>query len=335
MQIQILISKIQDLKNKNISHPELGELNDFRKVEEDKNAIFNFFENSIKELESHADKIPPIVKNQFCDTLGSYLDQISNFHNQIENLVNNGIHRPEFPGQRNNIINWFAADHIYSNQQIINLLAYANSIKLSNNSFALEYSKKTSDLNHELEKLKRMQKETELVLNKIQDKVSNKVVSDAISNFDELESHHSKYANSWFLTFIIAMSFSAVAFCISIFFFPISDEPKLGEIIRNILSKSFFIIFPSIISRISLSKYQTERHLKILYSHRSAVLSQFKEFEIAIGESIDAKNQFRLEIAKYLFSDPQTGLLKNSSSGDLNVNPIVSIIEKIALPKVN
>ncbi|TGK79284.1 hypothetical protein EHQ23_16880 [Leptospira bourretii] len=335
MEIKNIRNKIQELKSKNISHPELGELNDFRKAEVDQNKIFTFFENSLIELETQEDKIPSIIKNQFYTTLISFLDQISSFHTQIDNLVVNGIHRPEFPGQRSNILNWFAGDHIYSNPQIINLIIYSNSIKVSNNTFALDYSKKTNELNKELEKIAKLQKETENILNKIQDKVSSKVVNEAITNFDGLESHHSKYANAWFITFIISMSFSALAFGISIFFFPISDEPKLGEIIRNILYKSFFIVFPSIISKISLTKYQTERHLKILYSHRSAVLSQFKEFEISIGDSIDAKNQFRLEIAKYLFSDPQTGLLKNSNAGDLNVNPIVSIIEKIGLPKAN
>lgn len=334
MNIDDSIKTIYELKEINITHSELGEMNDFKEVEIGKDVILNFFENIINEIKL-LNNIPEIVISQFFDVVDGTLQSIKSYFGQIENLINSGIYRPEYPVERKNIIKWFGGDHIFSNQKVINLIAYKDTEKFNSNYIFEEVSKKRKELNDELEKLKEIQSNTEKILTNIQDKISNKVVSEAISNFDKLEIHHNNFAKKWFFTFIIAMATLIIAFAFSIYLFPITDEPKLGEIIRNLFSKSFIILFPTIIAKISLTKYQTERHLKILYSHRSAVLSQFKEFENAIGDSVDAKNQFRLEIAKYLFSDPQTGLLKNTSNGDINVNPIVSIIEKIGLQKAS
>ena len=82
--------------------------------------------------------------------------------------------------------------------------------------------------------------------------------------------------------------------------------------------------------RISLKKYNLERNLKIIYDHRATVLEQYKTFENSIGDDREAKNLFRLEIAKYIFTDPLTGYISDSQTTDLNVNPIVNIAEKLA-----
>lgn len=74
----------------------------------------------------------------------------------------------------------------------------------------------------------------------------------------------------------------------------------------------------------------TSLHLKIIYENRSTVLVECNNFENAIGEDREAKNRFRVEIAKYIFTDSITGYISDFQAADLSVNPVVNIAEKIA-----
>ena len=103
-----------------------------------------------------------------------------------------------------------------------------------------------------------------------------------------------------------------------------------SEIITNVFKKILLIGLPALLMRICIKKYNLERNLKIIYDHRATVLEQYKNFENAIGDDREAKNLFRLEIAKYIFTDPITGYIGDSQVADLSVNPIVNIAEKLA-----
>ena len=72
---------------------------------------------------------------------------------------------------------------------------------------------------------------------------------------------------------------------------------------------------------------------RILYNHRESVLEQYRIFESVIGNDVNAKNQFRLEIAKFIFSDPVTGYVSDSKISELNINPIIITIEKLSAKK--
>ena len=67
---------------------------------------------------------------------------------------------------------------------------------------------------------------------------------------------------------------------------------------------------------------------RIVYDHRQTVLDQYRTFESAIGDDLEAKNQFRLEIAKFIFSDPITGYVRADTGSELNINPVIGTIEK-------
>ena len=79
--------------------------------------------------------------------------------------------------------------------------------------------------------------------------------------------------------------------------------------------------------RIALTKYNQERHLRITYEHRTTVLKQYRSFEESMSNP-SLRDSFRFEIAKYVFSDPQTGYLDKDSSGEINFNPIISMAER-------
>ena len=98
-----------------------------------------------------------------------------------------------------------------------------------------------------------------------------------------------------------------------------------------IFKRFLLLTLPSILLKISLNKYNTERNLKILYSHKVSVINQAQIYIDDIGDKIEmqqAKNEYRLELAKILFSDPETGYIKPDKSSDVGISP-VRIIERI------
>ena len=140
---------------------------------------------------------------------------------------------------------------------------------------------------------------------------------------------HRKYEARWFFIFTITSVLVVWGFYNAIF--TEIDLANTSKAIFDFIKKLLLISIPAIFLRISIGKYNLERNLRIIYSHRESVLNQYKNFENAIGDDTEAKNTFRLEIAKYIFSDPQTGYLgRDSRSGEVNINPIVNLAEKIA-----
>jgi len=66
--------------------------------------------------------------------------------------------------------------------------------------------------------------------------------------------------------------------------------------------------------------------LKTIYQHRLAALKHYGDFATTIpDEEATIKAQLRLELGKMIFSDPTTGLIKNSEA-DVNINPLVTTL---------
>lgn len=168
--------------------------------------------------------------------------------------------------------------------------------------------------------------EAKKILSNLQDLSAKKGIKKGIETFDRLRDNHCKREWAWFRALIIA----GITLVGSIIYILCTMEGNNSrELIHDFIQKSLIIIPLLIFFKILLTKYNIERHLRIIYDHRSTVLSQYKDFENAIGDDHIAKNQFRLELAKIIFSDPQTGLIKEDSN-DVNLNPIVTLVEKMA-----
>ncbi|PJZ52517.1 hypothetical protein [Leptospira adleri] len=233
---------------------------------------------------------------------------------------------------RTAVIEWFREKHIYHDQNIIYFSVYVLQIKMNDGKQYGVLEKATKDADGIIIEVKKTASEAAKILNSLRDKISSKVVDEAGNNFKNLQAEHSRYETGWFISFVISIIVLFVSVGVSLFCYPFPEDASVAKIIKYTLEKMVLIFLPSLVTKISLSKYRTERHLNFLYSHRSTVLSQFKEFENSISDSQD-KNQFRLEIAKYLFSDPQTGYVKDSLTTDLNFNPIISVMEKFGNSK--
>jgi hypothetical protein len=150
--------------------------------------------------------------------------------------------------------------------------------------------------------------------------------------FQKSRSHHQIYEFVWLLCCI------ATIIAISTLIHSIYNTTIVVEASKNIYIEIGHIIITnflilsllSVLLKISISRYLTERHLRIIYNHRVNVLDMYDTFEAGIDKSSEAINNMRIELAKYMFSDPNFGASQNINHGDLSVSPIINIAEKIA-----
>ncbi|HWS73354.1 MAG TPA: hypothetical protein VN605_14675, partial [Thermoanaerobaculia bacterium] len=160
-----------------------------------------------------------------------------------------------------------------------------------------------------------------------------KGVADAQSSFGALADEHARTATRWFWSFTVASVIVLLAVLWA------AATPTLAGsvplVTAGIFRKLLVISASAAFLRLCLGKYNAERNLKIIYEHRSAVLSQYRVFESAIGDDLEgrtAKNQLRIEIAKYIFNDPATGYVSSDAAADINISPVIGTVERF-LPK--
>jgi len=172
-----------------------------------------------------------------------------------------------------------------------------------------------------------MAAEVEKLLNNLQDRTIKKGVADAAETFSLLRDNHANNEKNWFRAFIVA-GLVTLAAVLYVAFTPL--ESALGYLMASaIVRRVLLISTPAVIMQLSLSKFSLERNLRIIYDHRETVLAQYRTFEAAIGDDAPAKQQFRMEIAKYIFSDPTTGYIGAAAASEVTINPVVGLIERV------
>ena len=117
---------------------------------------------------------------------------------------------------------------------------------------------------------------------------------------------------------------------IILFFFGQKEFTTNPEIIIHTIKHIFLLSAIGIFFKISYKKYNFEGNLHVIYDHRATTLDIYEIFEKAIDKDAEAKKQLRLEIVRNIFSDPQTGFVKDPKSSDVNVNPIFTLMEKMS-----
>lgn len=321
-----LRANIVEYRDKDISHDELG-TSGFREAQELRANLAGYFIDLLDTLQNVIDEVDPVVLEHVFETInseGRYLGQIEK---EINHLAKGGLHTERFPRQRT--------------EQIETLRERAKAAKLALHPHeglirSLEVRKRLgatplADIENEaagkIKELERVLGEATKVLSNVQTKAMEKGVAKAKDTFDALASTHSRLTLAWFMAFIA--SAGIVTWAVLHIALTVTVPADVPEAIVLVFKRLLLLSVPSVFMKISLGKYNLERNLSIVYAHRNAVLAQYRTFEAAIGDDSAAKNQFRLEIAKYIFSDPVTGYVTSDASAEINVNPVIGMLERV------
>jgi len=192
----------------------------------------------------------------------------------------------------------------------------------------LNLTDQAAEINSLLASLKDSKEKAEEIVDKIRDAAARETYQESQSSYSSLSTRHSTREWSWFVAAVVALLclFGAVAYII-FGSYTAADTP---EAILMVFRKALLIGAPLLFLRISLTKYNAERHLRILYDHRNAALEQLKLLEAAIDDDLAAKAELRLEAAKMILSDPNTSYGSSSEGSDINISPVFSALEKAA-----
>jgi len=195
-----------------------------------------------------------------------------------------------------------------------------------NSSGGSEEEDLSSSYSYYLNQFKRKYNEMEKLLEHSQKKIIEEQLKESALNFSELYKCHKEQETNWFFAFVV----SSVVMLLIVLSIYSSSVPKgdYQDLIFLIFKKVLLLSIGAYAMRLTFSRYKTERNLTVLYNHRQKVLQQYKGFEAGIGDDAQAKNEFRIEIAKYIFSDPHFEINEKSKT-ELNISPIYNMANKL------
>lgn len=336
--IKTLESKVSEINDRDISHEELGVANGFHEAQEAKDEACSYLSGIVERLRRYSDRLNSVIVNEKITQIEQWVDQTVKHADQIDNLASSGVHEANFPKQR---INFLAAVQKQKEALKKNLYSLELDLKLCEVSEKLEdqdfFKEARSNASEYIEKAEDAASKVQKVLDAVQQKTIHTQVGESAAQFGDLVSHHKDYERNWFIAVVV----SAILLCASVFYavWWMPDAPYDGqssfEFLVGFLKKIVLISIAGVFVKVSMTKYNTERGLRIVYGHRQKVLDQYLSFEAGIGDDVEAKNQFRLEIAKYIFSDPQSNYSNNTNGtgSEININPVVSAYESITRAK--
>ncbi len=314
-----------------ITHDELGISQGFHEANQAKSEICIYVETLMDQLDQNFESINQTIVEASLEHIGRALDEVYSISKNINDIATRGVNEPSFPKQRTNLTGKISLQksELFKNLNQLELNLALDRIDglVSSKDFFITAQE---DAVEQLSQLKGFASQAQTALEALQSKASQTGVEKSASSFDDQYKHHRLYELFWGLVFFIA-SIVFVNAVLDALSFEISEVIGIAELLE-FLKRLIMVTIPSVFMKLSLTKYNTERNLRIIYNHRQQVLAQYKSFEAGIGNDIASKNQFRLEIAKYIFSDPSSGYVSdaNHSATEVNINPLVSVAEKIA-----
>jgi hypothetical protein len=110
-------------------------------------------------------------------------------------------------------------------------------------------------------------------------------------------------------------------------FTPFTDfTPSNADVAIYVLHNVLVLLAVSFVAKLTLKRWNLERNLQLLYSHRVAALNQMELFTENLPP--EERSRLRIQIGREMFADPVTGYLSESTA-DVQVAPIMPILERV------
>lgn len=301
-------------------------------------------------------------------TLRNRLQKLKGYNDRMNALAASRKSDPStFSSQRGKLISQAKRSEIEDQKELFEIELVLKFLKESNRIDGIEAAiagEKLAEVRSEYiaatEELQKAYDKNKLLTSQLRDEISQNVVYKSLSSFGRLSQAHRRQECAW----LVALIVSAVVLFLDVFsvtgspafdwvvsvFKPESadggsavGQPVPATITKKIGSED--VTMPGLVSqslknflriavlllffRVCLTKYNAERHLRILYDHRGGALRQLLKFENTIDD--EAKSALRLEAAKMILSDPATPYGKAETT-EINMNPTIKAFEKVGSP---
>jgi hypothetical protein len=318
----------KELDGRDISHEDLGKLG-FADAQQSLQEICTTVGPLLDRLAERLDKVNTTLANDVLVQVRAQLKDVREHVNQIDVLASQVTQAGDYAQRRDQAISYFE-NAVQMLQKTIfpldtDLKVGELTDALSAETYQQDLAKAHKRTEAILASAQESAKQLDSLLSATRAKSATSSVEIASTGFAELRDTHTAIAKWWFWAMIVfgALTIAAVVYVL----FGPSPANSIESWIPYVFKRLLLISAPVAGLKICLSKFNLERNLQIVYDHRQTVLDQYPVFDSAIADD-DAKNQFRLEVAKFIFSDPTTGYVGQKSASELNINPVMGAVEK-------
>jgi cell wall-associated NlpC family hydrolase len=307
-----------------IAHPELGQMG----FQEAQNLLEDYRSEAASLLaraEARKDELSSQNTQSVLEAIVAQMTDISAHIQQIRQLAKQ-VNTPDFPSLKKGQLKYFRTIRADFDSKA---LAMSTDLRLRDLEHRLSegaFDTAQAQVDAAVAKAESASTKIEAILNAARTRAAQDGVDTAVTGFGVLQKRHRFLASCWFGGVVVFGAAVVVAVSYSIFGPPPEGADNL-TLVAYVFKRVLAISAPLAGMRMCLSKFNLERNLQIVYDHRQTVLNQYPNFDRAIAEN-EAKNQFRLEVAKFIFSDPDTGYVPDTGGAELNINPVIGAIEK-------
>lgn len=180
----------------------------------------------------------------------------------------------------------------------------------------------------EVKELLKQLKQQESVL---ADKVDEKQQAIAAAKFQERAYYHAKWEYRYIGLFTVAVALTVWAF-VSTVSAEYQHLTNKWMFLSYVLHNGVKLGAASLLLRFAVTRWNLERNLRLLYSHRVAAVEQYRLFDLTISpDEREAKDRLRLAVAHSLLADPVTGYREPAASdvgGATIVNTVMDRLPK-------
>ena len=329
---QKLLQRVQNLKSQDVSHDEeYGASLGFGVFETIKQRSCAELSNLFSRLAEVESMMPAASLEKELKQVDEAVALLEKQSQDVKNILAHGVHHSDFPRQRALFIEKIQNTPLLIAERTIGLELYVEVLSLRKSFEGLSIDKTTNDLNTKVAEFHSITEEARKLLDALKDRTARKAMEEKQESFEALAGEHARSELGWFWCLVG----SAIALILVVGWVVFTDTAPhdpwslVSVIVKRLLAFAIAAAF----LRISLSKFNSERNLVITFKNRGTALKQFLLFEASLADDRDAKNLLRLEIARYLFSDPKTGLTESGTSGDVNISPVVQMLDRLGAAK--
>lgn len=329
IRISELVKSVAKLRKEDISYNEHGSANGFREAQETKGRICDWLDEQLGRTSNYIAQLNSATLEAGLNHIEKIVTQSTATSAAIDALVAKGVHQSDYPQQRVAQIGKFqnleASAH--TGLELLNISLSLIELEATVDTGAVTTARR--EFEAAAKEAKSSSDEIKKILASVQRKIGTTTAETAGQGFTRLRDLHKTREFRWFVGMCIFSLVTVIAIYFSVAVDV--DTTNLQSTIFGLFRRVLYISTPAVFMKLCLSKYNLERNLRIIYDHRHTVLDQYLVFENAIPETdSDGKGKLRLEMARVIFSDPHTGYAQTNSASELNINPVVNTIEKVA-----
>lgn len=321
------LKQVEELLDEDLSQDEqFGTESGFHEVEEVKFLVASKIKELLTELSEVSDELPEGILSRELAPISKQLSTLTNIRKQVSDAAKRKTADPQFARIRTQAINSAKSLGNSFEKDLIDAEFMVRIGQALKNQRNLDLSEKLKEIEDIFTFAEKSKSEASEIVETLRDTAANESYKKTATSYTVLSDGH-EIREWWWFGGVLAGMLGLIGAVLYVIFGSYGEgdsDTAIVEVFRRLV----ILGTPILVLRISLTKYNAERFLRIIYDHRSAAIEQLKLLEASIDDDLPLKAELRLEAARIVLSDPSTTYGSSTDGSDINISPVFSAIEK-------